>query len=84
LQSGSGYNFCLKHEIDCLETRHYLSDFPSLVRAISVISRKQQKLFEPLTAYGCRFGEQTKIAFIIVCPYQRAHPFDRILLMFTW
>jgi hypothetical protein len=42
------------------------------VRVIRVISRKEQKLFEPIAAYGCRFGEQTKVAFIIVCPYQQA------------
>jgi hypothetical protein len=43
------------------------------VRARWIASRKEQKSFKHSTDYGCRFGEQTQVAFIIICPYQRAH-----------
>ncbi len=36
------------------------------VKVIMKNTYKTAKIFQPLNAYGCRFGELTHIAFIIV------------------
>jgi hypothetical protein len=54
------------------------------VRGIRVTFRKQQLLFSPSTAYSCRFGEKTKVAFIIVCHYQRAHKNESLPISAIW